>query len=322
MFKQNVLFSLILVFVMVSMMFSLSACQSSLRESPEEKKAKDELTSYMIALEGTSEGSLEERELLEKIISLGHIIKVFPNSPDAVLEYEGRAEAAIKGATSPADFLAGAEEYKKAVRLVPWSSANYYNLGLVLEKGENLSDAIAYYKLYLLAAPDAEDAVEIKKKIAGLEYEMTKIAQEKAAKEAQKKANEEFAYRLRGIWAPPEAKATYEGRNVSMKSFCRMRVEVSGNEVRATCIGVPAVTEDMRQTWYGNANVPFIDAKIVDAQGTSARLVGTKTSVAYDYQGAWASGSDNYNVKIVLDGYGYQFLEVYDNGTEVKWIQE
>ena len=162
----------------------------------------------------------------------------------------------------------------------------------------------------------------MKKKIAGLEYEMAKVAKEKAAKEAQRKANEEFAYNLKGTWAPPELKLTYQGRNVSMKSFCRMRVEVNGNEVTATCIGVPNGTEDLRQSWYGKANVPFIDAKIVDAHGLSARLVGTKTIVAYDYQGAWASGSKDYNVKIVLDDYGYEFLEVTDNGKEVRWVQE
>ncbi len=94
-------------------------------------------------------------------------------SKEAV-QAEGRAEAAVKLAQSPSDYLEAAKEYKKAIELAPGATHLYYNLGVVYEKANEYAEAIRYFRLYLDANPAAEDALDIEKKIAGLEYTMEK----------------------------------------------------------------------------------------------------------------------------------------------------
>lgn len=151
------------------------ADEESLASQAEEAgKLRQALTHYVEALQSTYEGSSKDQRLREKIIKLAQKIQPPPAVPDEVINYEGRAEAAVRYAKKPDDYLDAAKEYKKALRLAPWVASYYFNLGVVLEKAGKPKDAIYNLKLYLLAAPDAHDAREVKKKIAGLEYEIEK----------------------------------------------------------------------------------------------------------------------------------------------------
>ena len=49
-----------------------------------------------------------------------------------------------------------------------------------------LKEAKQSFELYLLAAPNAQDARDIRKRIAGLEYATEKAAREKTAAEIKK----------------------------------------------------------------------------------------------------------------------------------------
>jgi tetratricopeptide (TPR) repeat protein len=97
-----------------------------------------------------------------------------PEMPIEAVQAEGRAEAAAQIAQGPADFLEAAKEYQKAIELAPGSAHLYYNLGLVYEHGKEYADAIRNFRLYLEKNPEAGDALDVEKKIAGLEYKLEK----------------------------------------------------------------------------------------------------------------------------------------------------
>lgn len=148
---------------------------------------------YTAALGKTAPGSGEERAVVEQAIGAARKVKPAPKAPDAAIPFEGRAEAIAKRAQSPADFAKAADEYRQALRVAPWVSPYAFNAGVLLEKAERPAEAVTYLKLYLLAAPDAPDARDVQKKIAGLEY----LAQQPAA--APKPAAASLSA-LSGLW--------------------------------------------------------------------------------------------------------------------------
>jgi hypothetical protein len=88
--------------------------------------------------------------------------------------------------------LKAAAEFAAACDAAPWAAGPYFNLGLAQEKAGRPADAMASFKRYLLAAPDAKDAAEVRKRVYKLEF---------AAEEGARKAAEESAEkRFTGAW--------------------------------------------------------------------------------------------------------------------------
>jgi len=123
--------------------------------------------------------------LREKIIKLVLTMDPKPALPGEVAIHEGAAEYAFKSAKTNADFADAAQEYEKALLAAPWLAADYFNCGVAYEKAENFDAAIRNFNLYLTAAPDAQDATDVRKRIGGLKY-----AAEKEAKATEAKAKE------------------------------------------------------------------------------------------------------------------------------------
>ena len=121
-----------------------------------------------------------DNALREKIIRFVQTMSPAPIVPEETVKYEGRAEAAVRNAKTPEDYLDASKEYNKALLLAPWVASYYFNLGVVLEKAGKPDEAIKSLRLYLLAAPNAPDVREVQKRIAGLEYESEKQAKTKA----------------------------------------------------------------------------------------------------------------------------------------------
>jgi len=167
-------------------------------------KEREALSHYIAALQGVSDGSADDQRLRETIIKLVRKLDPPPPLPDQVIVFEGRAEAAYKSAGSTEDLMDAAREYGKALRIAPWVASVYFNLGIVLEKAGRPTEAINNFKLYLLAVPNAQDATAVKKRIAGLEYNMEKArkgVEQTAAEERRKKAHEEAVLHvLSGTW--------------------------------------------------------------------------------------------------------------------------
>ena len=145
--------------------------------------------------------------LREKIIRLAVVMDPKPSVPAEAEKYGNRAEFAVKDAKSPGELADAAKEYEKALLLAPWVAAYYFNCGTVQERASLPEQAIRNYQLYLLAAPEAQDAKDVRKRIDGLEYLVEKAAKEKAKAESpealaekQRKAEEEFIGSLDGAY--------------------------------------------------------------------------------------------------------------------------
>jgi tetratricopeptide (TPR) repeat protein len=163
-----------LVRTVVSFLFvalCLSVCAQAQSPTPQQT-----LQQYVADLQKDPNDSA----LREKIIKLAQEMKLAPAAPAEVHELAGRAGYAIKNATSEADFVAAAEAYGKASLLAPWVADYYFNGGVAYEKANRFDDAIAAFNWYLLAAPNAKDANEVRERIGGLKY-----AREKAVRDRQ-----------------------------------------------------------------------------------------------------------------------------------------
>jgi tetratricopeptide (TPR) repeat protein len=189
---MNTKASVFLLLVATSFLFGFSlsvqaqSIESDGNSAEQAGNLREALKDYVAALQGVPDGSEADPRLREKIIRVVQKMKpVIPDVPDEVIDHEGRAEAAVKTATKKDDFLDAAAEYRKGLRLAPWLARDYFNLGLVLEKTGAFDEAIRSFRLYLLAAPDGQDTGEVRKKIAGLQYEIEKSAKEKAEAEQQ-----------------------------------------------------------------------------------------------------------------------------------------
>ncbi len=213
---------------------------------------REALSHYVAALQSTPDGSDAEQRLREKIIELAHKLQPPPAIPNKVIQYEGRAEAAVKNAEKSKDYLDAAKEYQKAIRLAPWVGSLYFNLGIVLEKAGKTEEAIKNLKLYLLAVPHAQDARSVKKKIAGLEYGIEKGIS------GIKKAPEPVSSDFGGIW-----------RRQHGDGYTDYRIEVNGSNVTGTLL---------ENSWnrFGKDKARWIDHPN-DFQGTVTgdRMIGT-----------------------------------------------
>ena len=157
--------------------FAVASAQVSHAQTPRQK-LRDALT----ALQADTASS--DSTLRATIIKLVLTLDPPPSAPDEVAELTGRAVYAFKNATSPSDYEEAIKAYKKALLLAPWDAKNYYNLGVVQEKAGKPADAIQSFRWYLLAAPNANDATEVRERIGGLKFAATKVAEEREREEA------------------------------------------------------------------------------------------------------------------------------------------
>jgi tetratricopeptide (TPR) repeat protein len=130
-----------------------------------------------------------DQALREKIIALALTLNPKPATPDAASMAEGAAEYAFKNAKVNSDFSDAAKQYEKALLQAPWLAADYFNCGVAHEKAGENKEAIRNFNLYLLAAPNADDAVAVKKRIGGVAYAAQKV--DDAASEQARAATEQ-----------------------------------------------------------------------------------------------------------------------------------
>ncbi|MHB8412239.1 MAG: hypothetical protein ACYDDI_09875 [Candidatus Acidiferrales bacterium] len=173
---------LLIVLVYATFFWGVARAQSP-AQSPD-----DQLNQMVAQLQK----SPNDQALREKIINLALTLNPKPPTPDAATEAEGAAEYAFKNAKVNSDFSDAAKQYEKALLLAPWLAADYFNCGVAYEKAGEDKDAIRSFNLYLLAAPNADDAQAVKKRIGGLQYVEQKKASDDLVK-AEEAAKERFA---------------------------------------------------------------------------------------------------------------------------------
>jgi tetratricopeptide (TPR) repeat protein len=102
---------------------------------------------------------------------------------DEVHVAAGSATYASKSATSERELVAAAQAWAQVSLLAPWVAEYYFNQGVAYQRAKHFDKAIAAFNWYLIAAPNAKDAGEVRESIGGLKY-----AKEKAAQEQQEAA--------------------------------------------------------------------------------------------------------------------------------------
>lgn len=184
---KKVLFatSILLIFSTCFSYQCWAADEESLGQQAEQAgKLREAVTHYVSALQSASEGGSKDQQLREKIITLAQKLTPPPAVPEEAQKYMGRGQGALEIARTPDDFLASISEFKKAARLAPWLASAYFNLAVVQEKAGQFNEAMRNFKFYLLAAPTAADAQEVKTRIYGLELKAERQQKEEREKAA------------------------------------------------------------------------------------------------------------------------------------------
>lgn len=179
--------------IVVAFFVVMAVVTVSLAQSPEEVagkaaaqegKCREALAQYTAALQKTLEGSADDQRLRETIIKLVQKLSPPPGLPEEARRFSVRGQTWIKEATNPSDFEQAAKEFGTSLRFAPWWADGYINHAVALEKAGRFSDSIRSLKLYLLAAPSASDAENVKAQIYALEVRQEKTAKEKTVRGA------------------------------------------------------------------------------------------------------------------------------------------
>jgi hypothetical protein len=177
---------LVLFFATSIPLFSQSTEESAGSVAEQAGKLREALTQYVAALQKTTEGSADNQRLRETIIKLVQRLSPPPAVPEEAERRMARGRAAVKAATDEQGFLRAANELQQALKAAPWLADGYFNLGVVLDKAGRHADAIRNLKLYMLAAPNAPDAKQVRDLMFEIEYRQEESQRAKA--EAERKA--------------------------------------------------------------------------------------------------------------------------------------
>ena len=107
----------------------------------------------------------DDNALREKIIKLALSIKPSPSIPEEAERSVVRGAAFFQKATDANGYKKAIAEFEAATNSAPWLAVAYYNLGVAQEKAGLYAEALQSLKFYLMAAPDAKNARDVKNKI-------------------------------------------------------------------------------------------------------------------------------------------------------------
>ncbi len=113
----------------------------------------------------------EDQSFREKIIDLARKINPPPAIPKEAERHLALGTSIAKKAKTTGEIGQAREEFEQAVKLAPWWADASYNLGMAQVILGLHGEAIRNFKLYLLAAPNAPDAGDVRAKIFKLEME-------------------------------------------------------------------------------------------------------------------------------------------------------
>ena len=112
-----------------------------------------------------------DHALREKIIKMAAGMKPAPAVPEDAERSVVRGTAFFQKATDANGYKKAIAEFESATNSAPWLALAYYNLGVAQEKAGLYKEALQSLKYYLMAAPDAKNARDVKNKIYALEVD-------------------------------------------------------------------------------------------------------------------------------------------------------
>ncbi len=136
----------------------------------------------------------ENASLREHIIRYALAMEPKPATPPEADIHEGRATATAKGATSQQDYAEAAKEYVLAALSAPWISSYYFNAALLFEKAGQLEQTKQNYQFYLLVAPNASDASDVRKHLGEMDYLIAQRKLEIAKRAKTDEFNRQFGF--------------------------------------------------------------------------------------------------------------------------------
>lgn len=135
-------------------------------------RSEEALAHYVAALREVpwgAGGTPKIRALRDKIVQYATSLDPPPPISEEARTHAVKAQAYAKMARNNTDYESALREFYEAFQLAPWWGDAYYNFALMNEKLGSYDGAIRGLNLYLMATPDAQDAAQIRSKIAELE---------------------------------------------------------------------------------------------------------------------------------------------------------
>lgn len=170
--------------------------------------------------------------LREKIIKLALTMKPAPTVPENAERNMARGTTFAQKAADMAGYKKAIAEFEAAANSAPWLALAYYNLGVVQEQADLYAETIQSLKFYLMAAPDAKNAREVKNKIYALEADVEDL---KAVKSAP---------------VPPPAPDAVPGKNLAVVGKANLSIE---SEKELNIIKMPPAEKKSRiPSFIGN----------------------------------------------------------------------
>jgi hypothetical protein len=127
----------------------------------------------------------QDRVLRGRIIDLYSGLAYLPDLPADVPVLMSKGAYLFESAKSDDDFKLAWGAYKQAALEAPWDGDLYYKLGVVEEKLDLPGDALADYRLYLQAKPEAKNRANVEARFGRLSAELDKVQTAAADASAQ-----------------------------------------------------------------------------------------------------------------------------------------
>ncbi len=121
------------------------------------------------ALQRMPAGRARDDIFLKLLRIAANMPKPLPLTEDAERHF-ARGNAMLKSAASPVAVDRAIMEFRSTIRRSPWWTSAYLNLGLAYSQRRLYRDASLFFKLYLIANPNAENANAVRAQIYELEY--------------------------------------------------------------------------------------------------------------------------------------------------------
>lgn len=200
---------MLLVTLLISMTAPGLAAQSG-KKSP--AASQDTFTQYVEELKRNP----ADNALREKIIKLALTMKPSPTLPEDAERHMARGTTFARKAADAAGYKKAIAEFEAAANIAPWLALAYFNLGVIQEKAALYTEAIQSLQFYLMAAPDAKNARDVKNKVYALEADAEDM---KASKNAPAPA-------------PPAAETAVKGLAVTGKTTLAIEPEKQLNIIK------------------------------------------------------------------------------------------